>query len=142
MSKATNIALVQLTGERLLERLLNKDIVFAEKLEKLWVFMPTTDADAKDPLLPMPEKSMNKKMLTAWKKYLKGLSADYPEADIKLKLYDAPAYFGGSFFDWQRKGGRIHLSPYVWGVPATNCPGYDMAWLGWGTTLHRFTIAT
>ncbi len=37
---------------------------------------------------------------------------------------------GASFIDWERPGGKIHVSPYVWNVAAPNCPGYDIYWVG------------
>ncbi len=42
--------------------------------------------------------------------------------------FEKPFFFG-SFWDWNRPGGRIHVSPYVWGADVRQCPGLDFVWL-------------
>jgi len=42
--------------------------------------------------------------------------------------YERPFYFA-SYWDWDRIGGRIHVSPYIWGADVGTCPGLDYAWI-------------
>ncbi len=45
-----------------------------------------------------------------------------------LKEYSTPYYFA-SYWDWDRPEGRIHVSPYIWGVDVRTCPAFDFTWL-------------
>ena len=38
--------------------------------------------------------------------------------------YDRPFYFA-SYWDWDKPGGRVHISPYIWGTDEGVCPGLD-----------------
>jgi len=71
-----------------------------------------------------------KECVDMWKNLFIQLKTQYPQADLKLGLFKEPPYFGASFIDWERPGGKIHVSPYVWGIAAPNCPGYDLEWIG------------
>lgn len=48
--------------------------------------------------------------------------------DLEFRAYQFPFFFG-SCFDWDAPGGRIHVSPYIWGLNVRECPGLDYAWL-------------
>ncbi len=41
--------------------------------------------------------------------------------------FDEPLYFA-SYWDWTSPGGRIHVSPYIWGSDIKKCPGFDFIW--------------
>ena len=69
------------------------------------------------------------------------LKADKAKAilDLKDKLakrtkqleffeYDRPLYFA-SYWDWDKPGGRIHVSPYIWGADIRVCPALDYSWI-------------
>lgn len=47
--------------------------------------------------------------------------------DLEFRAYRFP-YFFASFLDWEAPGGRIHVSPYVWGLNVRECPGLDYRW--------------
>jgi hypothetical protein len=38
--------------------------------------------------------------------------------------YDRPHFFA-SYWDWDQPNGRVHVSPYVWGLDVGKCPGID-----------------
>ncbi|MBM4046172.1 MAG: hypothetical protein FJ279_13760 [Planctomycetes bacterium] len=42
--------------------------------------------------------------------------------------YDRPFYFA-SYWDWDKPGGRIHVSPYIWGADVRVCPALDYTWV-------------
>jgi hypothetical protein len=65
-----------------------------------------------------------------WRDFFATVKRQFTNADFKLGLFKEPPYFGASFIDWERPGGKIHVSPYVWNVAAPNCPGYDIYWVG------------
>jgi hypothetical protein len=55
--------------------------------------------------------------------------------EIAFREYRFPFFFG-SFLDWEAPGGRIHVSPYVWGLNVRECPGLDYKWV-----MHKPTQA-
>lgn len=128
---AQEIALVQINGERLLNALHSGAIQFAQKLERLWVLMPAIDQidDNNFGAIASGERDM-RKVIAAWKEWLTTFAAERPSLDARLLLMHQPSYFGASYLNWSRPGGRIHISPYIWNRPATICPGYDLDWIG------------
>jgi hypothetical protein len=44
-----------------------------------------------------------------------------------LYEHDRPFYFA-SYLDWDRPGGLIHVSPYIWGCDLRRCPAIDYSW--------------
>jgi hypothetical protein len=60
---------------------------------------------------------------------LANLSALLPEVadDWTIYCYVRPYYFA-SYWDHEARGGRIHVSPFIWGQPVKNCPGLDYSW--------------
>ena len=131
IAKATHIAFVQLTGDRFLDNFKNGKIKFSNTLKRFWVFMPDPKIYAKLNLTkPQASAQLVTKCVLGWKKLFAVLGARFPLADFKLGLFKEPPYFGASFIDWERPGGKIHVSPYVWNVAAPKCPGYDMVWIG------------
>lgn len=67
--------------------------------------------------------------IAAWTAYLQSLRDRSPMLKVKLDIYLIQPYWGGSFIDWDRPGGTIHISPYLWDRAAKDCPGYDLPWL-------------
>ena len=131
LAKAQSIALVQLTGERLLSQIESGDIQFSEKLEQLWVFMPHTDTVPlyeKSALMPQLQKLSD--CINRWRTSLMQIKEQRQRARVKLGLFKGPAFFGGSFLDWEQTGGQVHISPYVWDIPARECPGFDLERIG------------
>lgn len=129
--QATHIAFIQLTGDRFISSFNDGNIKFSEKLKRFWVFMPDPEIYASLHLTePQATPQLVKDCFLKWKEFFATLKTKFPNADFKLGLFKEPPYFGASFIDWERPGGKIHVSSYVWNVAAPNCPGYDMPWVG------------
>lgn len=131
VANAKRIAFIQLTGDRFVDSYFDGKIQLADELERFWVFMPEPNSYSE---LNLPESLAKSELVEncveKWKEMFRDLSIKYPKADLKLGLFSEPPFFGGSFLDWDRPKGRIHVSPYIWSVPALDCPGYDLEWLG------------
>jgi class 3 adenylate cyclase len=131
IQEATHIALIQLTGDRFLTNFNDGEIEFSKELKRFWVFMPAPEIYANLRLTKAQATSqLVKDHVQKWQDLFAPLKTQFPNADLKLGLFKEPPYFGASFIDWGRPGGKIHVSPYVWNVAAPNCPGYDMSWIG------------
>ena len=131
IEKATHLAFVQLTGDRFLANFADGKIKFSKELKRFWVFMPDSEIYANLHLTAMRASAQFvKECVSRWKELFAELKTQFPEADLKLGLFKEPPYFGASLIDWERPGGKIHVSPYIWNVAAPNCPGYDLAWIG------------
>jgi len=114
----------------MIPKLKEKKVAFAEIIERLRIFMPDLEfykglqhSDAH------PSPAFVHECVLQWKEQLSQLRQKRPTADIKLGLFKGPAFLGASFLDWERPGGRIHVSAYVWNIPTPKCPGYDLEWL-------------
>jgi class 3 adenylate cyclase len=131
ISDAESIALIQLTGDRLLEKLKIGEVQLSDKLKQFLVFMPDSDIYGS---MELPARrsirDYTKNCITAWKDYLANLKQQNDYCIIKLGLFKQPPYFGASFIDWQKLHGIIHVSPYVWSLKTEDCPGYNLEWLG------------
>jgi class 3 adenylate cyclase len=131
ISQATDIAFIQLTGDRFLSKAEEGKIVFSKHLKRFWVFMPAPAIYANLHLTePQATSQLVEECMQKWQVFLHNLEKKFPNADLKLGLFKEPPYFGASFIDWGRPEGKIHVSPYVWDVSASNCPGYDLQWIG------------
>lgn len=131
LEEARQIALIQITGDRLLEKLVSGEITFSPELEKLWVFMPHVETYSSfHRYSSMANERLLNDSIISWKSYLTNLAEDHQNANIKLGLFRDPPFIGASFLDWDRPKGKIHVSPYVWNVEAPRCPGYDLEWIG------------
>jgi hypothetical protein len=65
----------------------------------------------------------------AQREALDQLSALMPHwADSWVIYRYARAYYFASYWDHERPGGRIHVSPFIWGQPVKQCPGLDYFW--------------
>ena len=128
---AKSIALIQLTGENLLPVLEGGEKLNNE-LESLWVFMPSEKLVALHVFSAHWENDSLDygSHIRRWTTYLSQLLAERPGIDIKLGLMEGLPFFGASYFDWRSPGGIIHVSPYIWGIQAAKCPGYDLEWIG------------
>ncbi|MBF0153120.1 MAG: adenylate/guanylate cyclase domain-containing protein [Magnetococcales bacterium] len=129
--RAHSVALIQLTGCRMIGRLENQGTRLPDGLRKLWVLMPHADQvahfqgeEAKRRVDKLPEH------IDRWRTWLAQWQENHPDCDVRLKLFKNPPYFGASLIDWDQPGGVIHVSPYVWGMAANKCPGYDLEWAG------------
>ncbi|MBM3240384.1 hypothetical protein FJZ31_29225 [Candidatus Poribacteria bacterium] len=131
IQQATHIAFIQLTGDRFISNFNDGKIQFSKQLKRFWVFMPSPEIYANLHLTePQATPQLVKECVHKWQDLFATLKTQFPNADFKLGLFKEPPYFGASFIDWERPGGKIHVSPYVWNVAAPNCPGYDMYWVG------------
>ena len=131
INQASHIAFIQLTGDRFIANFNDGKVKFSKQLKRLWVFMPAPETYANLRLTePQATPQLVKDCVHKWRDLFAKLSTQFPNADFKLGLFTEPPYFGASFIDWERPGGRIHVSPYIWNVAAPNCPGYDMFWVG------------
>jgi class 3 adenylate cyclase len=128
---ASQLAFIQLTGERFFKDYKSGIIKLSSELNLFWVFMP--DPEIYDYIkatnLVNPAKLV-KEYISIWADLFLKLKFSHPKADFKIGLFKEPPYIGASFINWERPGGKIHISPYVWSIPAVNCPGYDMEWIG------------
>jgi hypothetical protein len=131
IAQATDIAFIQLTGERFLERYKSGEISFSKQLKRFWVFMPDPEIYSTMHLTRQQASlQLLKDCISNWQRLFGELKVQFPSAEFKLGLFKDPPYFGASFIDWERPGGKIHVSPYVWNVATPNCPGYDLSWIG------------
>lgn len=131
IEQATYIAFIQLTGDRFLANFKEGKIRFSKELKRFWVFMPDPEVYGNLHMTaPHATAQFVKECIQKWKDLFQGLKTQFPLADLKLGLFKEPPYFGASFINWERPGGKIHVSPYVWNVAAPNCPGYDLLWIG------------
>jgi len=129
--QGTNIAFIQLTGDRFISNFNEGKIEFSKQLKRFWVFMPAPDVYANLHLTkPQATPQLVKDCVQKWQDLFATLKTQFTKADFKLGLFKEPPYFGASFIDWERPGGKIHVSPYVWNVAAPDCPGYDIYWVG------------
>ncbi|MBF0528217.1 MAG: hypothetical protein HQK55_02880 [Deltaproteobacteria bacterium] len=131
INQATKIAFILLTGDMFITKVNESKINFSEQLKRFWVFMP--DPEIYDNLhLTQPQATPQsvKECVHKWQEFFITLKSKFPCADLKLGLFKEPPYFGASFIDWERSGGKIHVSPYIWNVTEPNCPGYDLLWVG------------
>ena len=129
--EAKDIAFVQLTGDRFISKLEDGKIELSQELKRFWVFMPDPDVYEHFNLTQSKATSQFvKDCVKKWQELLSKLQEQFPNADLKLGLFKEPPYFGASFIDWERQKGKIHVSPYVWSIPAPKCPGYDLEWIG------------
>lgn len=131
LSRASEIAFIQLSGYRVVEKLEKGEIVLNSQARKLWVLMPGAESAGG---MTGSEHTLRLKnhgeWVNRWKSWLIEWQKKHPDCDVRLKLFQAPPYFGASYLDWEQPGGTIHVSPYIWGKIATECPGYDMEWAG------------
>ena len=131
IGKASHVAFIQLTGDRFLEKFRGGEIKFSPDLNRFWVFMPDPEYYGKQKLYtPLPSDPFLNESITNWKNSFSVLKKEYPNAELKLGLFREPPFIGASFIDWDRPGGFIHVSPYVWNISAPDCPGYDLQWIG------------
>ncbi len=129
LAAAREIALIQLTGSRLAAALDSGAIRLGDQLERLWVFLPSAESAPRlGALPPMDQLAGLAGAWDDWRRLKAKLRTDHPDAEIELYRYDSPPYLGASFLDWNEQGGRIHVSPYVWGLDSPRCPGFDLHW--------------
>ena len=131
IQRALHIAFIMLTGDKFLLAFEEKKIKFSPDLKRLWAFMPDPET-YKCLRLSAARASTSyiENCIQKWKIFFEIIKKQYPNADLKLGLFQEPPYFGGSFLDWERPEGTIHVSPYIWGITAEQCPGYDIKWIG------------
>jgi class 3 adenylate cyclase len=136
LSNARRIALVQLTGDRLLKGLIEQKVKLSDELERLWVFMPDPEL-ALSLWLPQNTPEANpitadiiREQIAQWNQFLAEFRKQRPMVEVKLGVFQAPLYFGASFLNWDQPKGRIHVSPCVWGKRSSQWPGYELEWLG------------
>ena len=68
--------------------------------------------------------------VNAWLAFFRVLRERHGPGDYKLGLFTDFPFLGASYLDWNRPGGFIHVSPYIWGRQANKCPGYELEWVG------------
>ena len=128
LSQAKTIALVQLTGENLLPRIEDGSITFCEALSEMWVFMPRSRVIRRLRLsVPLGKVPDHRSLVRRWQNVMRKTKDAYPHARIHFGLLHDPPFFGGSFIDWQTTDCRIHISPYIWGMPMSESPGFEIA---------------
>lgn len=131
LAEASDIAFIQLTGDRFLDKFESNRFRLNVLIRRFWVFMPnptvyTTFHISGDRALPV----LVSECVVRWRRLFARLREHSPKADLKLGLFSELPYFGASYVNWEQPDGEIHVSPYVWGIPAPMCPGYDLKWIG------------
>jgi len=131
VSKAHDIAFIQLTGDRFIAKWEAGEIKFSPQLRRFWVFMPEPVAYGSLKLeSPHASAEFVREYVQKWRDIFAKLQKELPKAELKLGLFSEPPYYGASLIDWDEPGGKIHVSPYIWGFAAPDCPGYDVEWIG------------
>ena len=131
LSKAVEIALVQLTGRRLIADLRQHKVHLNKDLRRLYVFLPAERYCVHPDGRPNNVLAKHLRDRTQeWIKFAKQTRKRLKNAVIEVRRYNVPPYYGGSYLDWKERGGFIHVSPYIWGVPPENCPGFNISWVG------------
>jgi class 3 adenylate cyclase len=129
VARARRIALVQLTGARLIAEIESGRLVFSEELDRLIVLLPDPTTCARfGTVKPMDRLAQSSDRREQWKSVLAKVAKTRPAARIELRVHSQPPYFAGSFLDWEERSGRIHVSPYIWGLDSRDCPGVDLIW--------------
>jgi hypothetical protein len=68
-------------------------------------------------------------LVAAKSKALAQLSVLLPQVAESWVIYTyVRAYYFASYWDHEQPGGRIHLSPFIWGQQVKTCPGLDYFW--------------
>lgn len=127
---ARKVAFIQLTGDKLLPMLESSAQPFSPMLRTLHVFMPHPESYPGMGLEPAhADLARIAQWADRWRHFLARLRTVHKDANIKLGLFRLAPFIGASFLDWDLPGhGRIHVSPYLWGIPTRDCPGYDLFW--------------
>lgn len=134
---AEHIALIQLKGDRVLEGFSKNLLRLSDNLKVFWVFM--TDPEFYTAAFLQKHRQTKQGLyenIKQWKDLFARIRKERPFANLKIGLFNDLAYFGASFFDWEmpgegeQPGGKIHVSPYIWGVETAECPGYELEWIG------------
>lgn len=128
---AKDIALIQLTGERLANAIAKGEVTFSRQLRRLIVMFPIPRYCVNS--AGRPDRIVISKLrasIVAWKQQAVALQKVHPAATIEIRQFSATPYYGASLIDWGESGGFIHASPYIWGVEAAQCPGFDIVWAG------------
>ena len=85
--------------------------------------------DAELAALAAGEGKPVEELVEAKSKALAQLSALLPQVAESWVIYMyARAYYFASYWDHEQSGGRIHVSPFIWGQPVKKCPGLDYFW--------------
>ena len=132
LEKSREVALIQLTGARLLEKLIAGKLTFDKEIEKLWILMPDEESFGQAYYDSLRGNDDITHRIAKWKNYLREFLKENNQADIRLITFNAPAFLGASFLNWNNHGGKIHVSPYIWGEEAVKCPGFDIQWSSGG----------
>lgn len=127
--QATQIALIQLTGKRLIGVVESGELAVAERLTEFRIYMPKAESLAgREAVVPVDVAGELPELTRRWRDYLCNVRARHPKARVKLGLFDYPPFFGASFFNWNVPPAAVHISPFVWGVPANKHPAFDISW--------------
>lgn len=129
IASASELAFIQLTGERLLSKIETREMNFSSDLRSLKILMPSSTSSLFLSIEQGEEKRNKQKVFTdRWIRALQNIKKEIPSASIEIIQFTEPPYYGATYVDWKKPGGFIHISPYIWGVQTTECPGYDMLW--------------
>lgn len=128
---AHDCAFIQLTGERFLDSYDLGEIRFGTDFRSLSVYMPDPEVYGEMKLDDGRDAAdLVKECIERWKVLFGVLSKEYGHATLKLGMFEQIPYLGASFLDWKEPEGKIHVSAYIWGAEAKDCPGYDIKWIG------------
>lgn len=131
VARARAVALVQLTGYRLAEMALDGTLQLATDLDRFWVVVPQPGTTPGYLLAESDRTGRDAGAYVAtWKNAVARIRELPSRPDARLFVTNEPMFFGASYLDWTQPGGRIHVSPYVWGKSAREAPGFDLDWAG------------
>lgn len=130
LKTAFEVALIQQTGGNLLSELEQDDHYFSKEIRRIFILMPSDKFIIFSDHEKSELKAKQAKLIVRWSKVIDKLKKNYISLNVELFLFNEPPYYGASYINWSKVGGSIHVSPYIWGVKTTECPGFDMVWNG------------
>jgi hypothetical protein len=121
------IAFVAATNDQLADRLRK---AFAARSSRRWASLELFFLDdAELAAIAAGEGTTPRALVAAKANALEELSKLVPDVAERWAFYTyARPYYFASYWDHEEQGGRIHVSPFIWGQPVKKCPGLDYLW--------------
>jgi class 3 adenylate cyclase len=121
---ASEALLLMLSGGRLAEQL--EATGLPKKLKKLRVVLPVPEMFEVHSATPYPSQLEVVAAIARWVALREKFASS--KVSIEVRTTVNRPLFGASLLDWRKPGGRIHVSPYLWGIHAPETPGFELMW--------------